>query len=114
MKIFIKSVIITAILAFGFNPLYAGGNHSHAPKEVSKSLIKKIAKEEINRLVHANTIDKSWFNRPIHKVEKKKFNQSLEWVVTFNNKQIKESKKQNLYVFVNLSGILAGANYSGH
>lgn len=44
---------------------------------------------------------------------KKKFEHDFEWVFSFENKDIKETAKQTLYVFVTLYGESNGANYSG-
>jgi hypothetical protein len=111
MKNMLKKVLIVLTLIIGFSPLYAGSGHSHAPKEVSMSNIKIIAQGEIYRLIKANTIDKSWANKNISKIEK--YNKGSEWRVIFKNEQIKDTTKQTLYVFMNNAGMLSGANYTG-
>lgn len=117
MKNLIKTAVITVTLVCGFNPLYAGGDHSdghsHTQKEVSEESVKKIASKKLISLVDAKKIDKIWLNTPIMNMEKKKFNKNLEWVVSFENRQIADSKKQILYVFVSLYGKVTGANFSG-
>lgn len=113
MKIFIKTIIITIFLICGFNPLYAGSGSDHTFKVVSQTYVKQAAKKEIRRLIAAKAIDKSWQTQAVYNSEKKKFDKNLEWVVSFNNKQIKDIHKQMLYIFVNLNGILIGSNYTG-
>ena len=114
MKKFIKTVVITAVLACGINPLYAGAGHDgHSHAEVTKVLAKEKATNEINKLVRANKIDKSWSEASVLNIEKKKFKNSMEWVASFQNKKIKDSTKQIIYIFVNMHGGITGANYSG-
>lgn len=106
----IKKILILAMLIIGLNPLYAGGGHSHAPA-VSVATIKTVAKDEVIRLAQAVKIDKSWAKEDISKIEK--YNHGHEWRVIFKNKQIKDMQKQTLYIFVNTSGKITGANYTG-
>ena len=119
MKRLIKSTIV--MLALSLTTLYASGSHSHddghghshAQKEVSKSYAQNEATNEINKLVRLNKIDASWSKVPAVNIKKKKFKNNIEWVVNFENKIIKDSKKQMIYVFENLYGEVTGANYSG-
>lgn len=55
----------------------------------------------------------SWKDTAVAKTEKKKFGKQLEWVVSFNNKSIKEADKQTLYIFLSLGGEYLAANYTG-
>lgn len=117
MKKLIKISLTTAILACSFNPLYAGGNHDdghkHSQKELSKDLAQKEAYKKVQKLVDIKKIEQSWLKAPILDAKKKKFNDHFEWVVSYQNKNIKDTKKQTLYVFVNMHGKITGANYSG-
>jgi|FLOH01.1.fsa_nt_gi hypothetical protein len=118
MKKLIKTSLITALLACSFNPLYASGSHdhgghSHAQKEVTKEYAQNVAIKEVKNLVKNNKIDNSWSNKTVANAEKKKFEHDFEWVFSFENKDIKETAKQTLYVFVTLYGESNGANYSG-
>ena len=119
MNKLIKTSLITAILACGFNPLYAGAGHdhghehSHDKKEVTQSYAEKEATEEVKKLLQYKKIDASWIDTPILNVEKKKFKNKMEWVISYKNKNIKDVNKQTLYIFVNLYGEIKGANYSG-
>lgn len=111
MKTMIKKGLLAVTLMIGFNPLYAGTGHSHAPVEVSTTIIKTVAKEEINRLAKSGKIDNSWLNKDINKIEK--YNQGQEWRVIFNNDKIEDAAKQTLYIFVDNVGRLTGSNYTG-
>ncbi len=117
MKKLVKTSLITALLACSFNPLYAGGNHDnghkHSQKELSKDLAQKEAYKKVQELVGIKKIDKSWLKAPLLDAKKKKFNDHLEWVVSYKNENIKDTKKQILYVFVNMYGKITGANYTG-
>ena len=122
MKTLIKTTVVA--LALSFTTLYASGSHSHdgghghshgAPvkEEVSKTSIKKIAKQEVKRLALVKKIDNSWSSIPISKMKKTQYNYNNEWVVSFENSAIKDKTKQTLYIFVNVYGNLTGANYTG-
>jgi len=119
MKTLMKVTVVT--LALSLTTLYAGGGHnhddghghSHTQKEVSKSDIQKTAKKQLARLIRNNKINKNWSEISIANMQKKKFNYKEEWVVSFNNKQIKDTKKQTLYIFITKYGEVTGANYSG-
>lgn len=118
MKKLIKTSLMTALLACSFNPLYASGSHdhgghSHAQKEVTKEYAQNIATKEIKRLVQHDKLDSSWTNSPVSNMEKKKFNNTTEWVISYKNNKIQDVKKQNLYVFINLYGEITGVNHSG-
>jgi hypothetical protein len=119
MNKLIKTSLITAILACGFNPLYAGSGHdhehghSHEKKKVTQSYAEKEATKEVKKLFERGKIDSSWTDAPIVNVEKKKFKNKMEWVISYENKNIKDGNKQVLYIFVNLYGKITGANFSG-
>ncbi|MCF6339903.1 MAG: DUF6488 family protein [Sulfurimonas sp.] len=122
MKKLIKTTVVT--LALSLTTLYAGSGHSHddghdhghtkAQKEVSKSVIEKTANQKLAELVKNKKIKKNWLNVSISNMEKKKFNSKDEWIVSFNNNQIKDKNKQTLYIFVDEYGKVTGANYTGN
>ncbi len=121
MKRLIKTSLITAILACGFNPLYAGSGHdhdhghghSHEKEQVTQSYAEKEAAKEVRKLLKRDKIEGSWINASLLNVQKKKFKNKMEWVISYKNKNVKDVKKQTLYIFVNLYGEITGANYSG-
>jgi hypothetical protein len=121
MKNIIKTTLATGLLTFAYSPLYAGAGHDHshdhghdhAQKELSKDLAQKKANEKIKQLVEIKKIEKSWLKAPVLASNKKKFSGHLEWVISYKNESIKESKKQVLYIFVNMHGKITGSNYSG-
>ncbi len=118
MNKLIKTSLIVLALAFNFNPLNASGNHdghshSHDKKEVTKAAANKEATKKINKLIKANKIEKSWTKASLINVKKKKFGHDMEWVFSFKNDKVKNTKKQVIYVFVDLYGEVTGANYTG-
>jgi len=127
MKRFIQVTVVT--LALSFTALYAGSGHSHShdshghnhshhehsalDKTLSNTEIKKIAKQKVETLVLKKKIPKSWNSAEISKLGKDQSGRSNDWVVVFENTKIKNKTKQNLYIFLNLYGDVAGANYTG-
>jgi uncharacterized protein YxeA len=117
MKNILKS--ITMVLVIATTSLYAGAGtgHSHGAtyqQKITKDRAKVIAKSMIKGLINRGTIDTSWQNKDIIDVEYKSFGNSKEWVVSFENKELTDSSKQRLYVFVNSYGKVTGANYTGN
>ena len=90
-----------------------GDEHSHSHDLVNEDQAKKVASKNVARLAKKGKIDKSWTSVKPSSAEQKKFGKNVEWVVVFNNKNIKDSQKQTLYVFVSLSGKYIAANHSG-
>ena len=119
MKKLIRTSLITALLACSFNPLYASGSHdhghghSHDRKEVTKTYAENVATKEMKKLVQLGKLDKSWINTPMLNMKQKKYNNEMEWVISFNNSGIKDAKKKTLYVFVNMYGEITGVNFTG-
>ena len=113
----LKTLLMTMILSLSSLQGHGGGHsHSHdapAKEEVSKSAIKKMAKQELKRLTVQKKIDGSWLFVPISKMSKTNYNYNNEWIVEFKNVGIKEKSKQTLYVFISVYGDLMGANYTG-
>jgi len=123
MKKIVRTSFIIAVLTFSFNPLYAGANHnhdghnhdghSHTQEKVTKVVAKKEALEKIKKLVKSKKIEDTWLKASNIDAKKKKFGKNLEWVFSFKNDKVKNTKKQVIYVFVNLYGEVTGANYTG-
>ena len=112
MKTLIKAMLI--VLALSFTTLWGhGGGHMPTQKEVSKSNIQKTAKQELLGLLKYKKIDKSWSNKPISNMKRTQYNYNNEWVVSFENLEIKDKTKQTLYIFVDVYGDIKGANYTG-
>jgi len=125
-----KLFIITAIIVM-INPLYAKvihtniqdelyiktkheHNHSCSAKvDLSKKDIQRAARKRVWILVQAKTISASWLEVPIVSTDKKKFQENVEWVVNYRNLNVKDKKKQNIYIFVDFYGHVLGANYDG-
>lgn len=91
----------------------AGHDHGHSHDPVTQLQAEEAAKKNVARLVKKGKIDKSWQTIGVAKSEKKKFGKNMEWVVSFNNKNISDPKKQTLYIFLSLTGNYIAANHSG-
>ena len=82
--------------------------------EVSKEEIEKAAKAKVQSLVAEKKIHKSWGLVPISKIGRTHYGDTDDWVVGFDNKRMKDKRKQTLYIFVNTRGEIRGANYTGN
>ena len=88
-----------------------GHGHSHEP--VNQSTANAKAAKIVKNFIKQNTIDKSWASASLSSSEKKLFNGKQEWVVTFDNNKMADTKKRKLYIFLTLSGNYIAANYTG-
>ncbi len=115
IKIALITVALTSITLFAGSVHSHDGGHGHSHSKVlaSKSMIESTAKGELTRLVGNHKIEESWENSPVSDMKKKQFHHNTEWVVHFKNTSVKDSKKQTLYIFVNLYGKITGANFTG-
>ena len=117
MKNILKTLLVLGIISFGVNPLFAGAGHghSHGPtkKQVSKEDIIKASKQYIQELIQADKIHANWKDSTLLKTEQKKFHANLEWVLSYQNMNIKDPKKQILYIFIDLYGNMKAANFTG-
>jgi hypothetical protein len=82
--------------------------------EVSKEAIEKAAMQEVKNLVAQKKIHKSWADTSISKIGKTHYGDTNDWLVGFENKLIKNEKRQTLYIFVSVHGKIRGANYTGN
>lgn len=107
----IKSLIIALILSLGTNSLFAGAGHSH---NASEKRIESSARNKINKLIALNKIDKSWLKAKLLKMKKQNGIYGKEWVVSFKNKDIKDEKKQTLYIYLTTFAKVKGVNFKGN
>ena len=121
MKQFTSMLLLLATFAFTV-PVHAGAghahdkdgghsNHGHGPIDAAKAKAK--ATKTMISLAKRGVIDQSWTSTQPVKAEKKTFAKGEEWMVSFNNDQIKEKAKQTLYIFYSLDGHYIAANYTG-
>ena len=115
----IATTLVLSSLFFGA-PVMAGGGHdhghghSHDQAPVNKETAEKSAEMAVASLIAGGKIDESWSSTTVSSSEKKDFNGSAEWVVTFANDKVTDPAKQKLYVFMSLSGEYIAANYTGN
>jgi len=127
----IKLIKATAVtFALSFTTLYAGSGHAHDEDShkghdhsplydkvkpgVTKETVEKAAMQEVQSLVAAKKIPKSWQHVPISKIGKTHYGDTDDWVVGFDNMKIKNKDRQTLYIFVSVNGEIRGANYTGN
>jgi hypothetical protein len=117
MKLIASIFVASTLLLAG--PAMAGGGHdhghghSHSQVPVDKSVAQTNGGKIIASLVSRKKIDQSWTDITASSVEKKMYQDRPEWVITYNNKKVKEVDKQKLYVFLTVSGDYIAANYTG-
>ncbi|MFK5937340.1 MAG: DUF6488 family protein [Sulfurimonas sp.] len=127
----ISSMIIVIAISLVTNSLYAQENKTHtqdelhiqtkhehnhscaAKIELSKKDIQRAARKRLWMLTQKKKISASWLEVPIVSTDKKQFADKVEWVVDYRNLNIKDEKKQNIYIFVDYYGHVMGANYTG-
>ena len=88
-----------------------GGSHSHGP--ISNEAVIQKATKQVQSLVERGKLDKSWVGIKATGATQKEFAKGPEWVVSFQNKQVSEAAKQNLYMFFTLEGSYIATNYTG-
>ncbi len=113
MRKIIKNTFFSIILFSTLLSINAFANKGHKLQIASEVYVIKAAKREMKRLINTNTIKSSWKNKIPYSVEKKMFDKKEEWLISFKNKEIKDSNKKIVYIFVDLNGILLGSNYTG-
>jgi len=119
-----KQLLLVLFISLGLtnNPAFAGSGHEHGPGgshkphggPVDEATVIKRATKVKNNLAIKGTIPKSWATKSHTGIEKKTYAKGPEWVVTFNNKEVKDKKKQTLYIFYSVDGHYIAANYTGN
>lgn len=118
MKNFITTLFLSLFITA---PAMAGGGHAHGPDgghnhsqaAVSSEEAINRASKKVNQLAIQGVIDVTWKDVKAHSAVQKQFSKGLEWVITFKNDKVKDSKKQSLYLFFSLDGHYIAANFSG-
>jgi hypothetical protein len=101
-------------LAFSATSAFAGAGHDHGPaSHISEAQAIERANSIIARLIKHEQLESSWNAAPCMGAKKKEGKAGPEWVVTFNNADVKDTAKQNLYVFFSLAGKYLAANFEG-
>jgi hypothetical protein len=90
----------------------AGKGHSHDP--INAEAAGKRGMHIVAVLVKRKIVPASWLKMKPASIEETKRRSRREWKVTFKNPEIKNPKKQTLYVFLSITGHYKAANYSGH
>ena len=113
MSKFLSTVLIS--LALFSTPALAGAGHDHGHSHgpVKSDVVANKAKNKIAALVKAKKLAVSWALLEPTTIDQKTYSKGPEWVVTFNNTKVEDTKKQTLYMFYSLDGHYIAANYSG-
>ena len=75
--------------------------------------VKKQALFVRNTLVQRGEVSASWGKASITDVKERMYKNEKEWVVTLYNAEEKNSKKQNLFVFMDPLGDIVDVNFDG-
>ena len=115
MKTLTATALVLSSLFFGA-PILAGTGHEHghAQAPVNQEVAKKNADKVIASLAERSKIDKSWSSIKASSVEQKTNQDQLEWVTIYDNKNIADTSKQKLYVFLTPAGEYIAVNYTGN
>ena len=94
---------LLATLFVSVSSVYAGAGHSHGPTTpINENEAIETATKIVSTIVQKGKINTSWANVKSAQVEKKKFQNGYEWVVTFNNP--KETDQSRQHRITSLSG----------
>lgn len=114
-----KKLTLTLFLTLLINtPLAMAGTghdhgHSHSLEAISSEEVIKRATSKVQNLITKEKIDASWSAIKASSAEQKTFNKKKEWVISFNNEKVSDTKKQTLYLFFSLDGHYIAANFTG-
>jgi hypothetical protein len=93
--------------------LKVSGEYKRLDEEVSQKIAEKNANEKIASLIEKKKLVQSWTAIKASSVEKKVIKGRPEWLITYINKEITDTEKQKLYVFLTMEGKYIAANYTG-
>jgi len=115
-----KLTLLFSLLLASSPGAFAGGGHSHnadgshsIPSKVDNKAAVKISMQVIKSLIKAKKISGNWGTAKQTSISQKRFSGNLEWVIVYNNSLEKNSRKQNFYVFLSLTGEYLGSNFTG-
>lgn len=101
-------LLLLLILFLPIELLAHGGAH-----HIDKLEAEQKARLIVDKLVEKNKLAPSWKNASLQLSLKKRFRTEPEWVVSFENKTVKDPGKQTLYIFLSETGAYIAANFSG-
>ena len=105
---------LLVLLTFSATSAFAGSGHDHGPASpISEAQALERAKQVVDNLVETEKLESSWSEAKCMGAEKKDGKTGPEWIVTFNNANVKDAEKQNLYVFFSETGKYLAANFVG-
>lgn len=113
-----KQILIAFTIALQTSFVFAHGDH---PPKVAACLGKPCTKEQVEKalpvaldfLVSKGKIAEGWKTAKVESIEQKTFKKGPEWVAKLTDEKQTDAAKKNLFVFITLKGVLAGANNTG-
>lgn len=95
--------------------------HADHPPKVAACIGKPCTKDQVEKalpgaldfLIAKGKIAEGWKTAKVDSIEQKTFTKGPEWVAKFTDEKQIDATKKNLYVFITMKGVLAGANYTG-
>lgn len=117
-KLLQRSLIIAALTIL---TLTAGNSHAeinhhghnHKTEPIDRAAAETKAIEMKNKFIKKKVIDESWKDIKVDTSYTEMYDGKEEWVITFKNDEIKDVKKQKLYVFLKIDGKYIAANFTG-
>lgn len=113
-----KNIILVTALT-----LHAGFAiaHSDHPPKVASCIGKSCTKDQVEKalpgaldfLIAKRKIAEGWKTAKVDSIEQKTFKKGPEWVAKLTDDKQTDASKKNLYVFITMKGVLAGANHTG-
>lgn len=106
-----RSALFAVFAACASGPLIAHPGHGDP---ITKNAAVQRASSEINRLVEAGKLDKSWkLKAALQSAELGPKAESKEWTVVFSNSESSKDGEKTLYVFLTEQGEYLAANFTG-
>lgn len=99
------ALVLCSTAAFG-HP----GGHSYGPP-VKKEKVKLIGAKTVDDAVTAGKLEKSWKDVKLTEPEEKEVRGMKLWLVKGTNTKAKEKDKQNIYLYLGISGEVMGASF---
>ena len=111
MKILATTLVLSSLF-FG-TPVIAGSGHDHGHSHVQTPATKETAESNAGKAIAALVVQKKLDSPTDSKIFTHVINRDTEWLVIFINKNITDTEKQKLYVFLTLAGEYIAANFTG-
>lgn len=106
---FLKAIFVSLSLLFTASTAIAGSGHYHGP--IDQAGAEQRAERAVSSLIKQSVLEPSWQGLPVTSVEKAEYPGDKVWLARFSNAKATDSAKQELYVYLTLTGGFITANY---